>query len=117
MSYAQEPWEDEQYAGERFRRIKEISKRSSDAGLTTAHENCMNWGGFSAEHTLQLLDEVPSLKLIFDTGNPVFQRNRSQPNEDGTFPRQDALDFFRQVKEHTVHIHIKDCMNPIKDGV
>ena len=48
MSYAQEPWGSEQYEEERFRRLREIVARFSDAGLTAAHENCMNWGGFSA---------------------------------------------------------------------
>ena len=67
MSYAQEPWGEDQHEQERFRRLREITKRFSDAGLTAAHENCMNWGGFSAAHTLRLVEEVPGLKLIFDT--------------------------------------------------
>jgi sugar phosphate isomerase/epimerase len=71
----------------------------------------MNWGGFSAQHSLRLVDEVPGLKLIFDTGNPVFQRDRSkaQPN-----PWQDALEFYQAVKAHVAHVHIKDCLNPIE---
>lgn len=117
MSYAQEPWGQEQYEQERFRRLREITKRFTDAGITVAHENCMNWGGFSAEHTLRLIDEVPNLKLIFDTGNPVFQRDRSIPNDDGPSPWQDALKFYHQVKEHVVHVHIKDCLNPITDDL
>ena len=117
MSYAQETWGEDQQEQERFRRIREITERFTDAGITVAHENCMNWGGFSAEHTLHLIDEVPNLKLIFDTGNPVFQRDRSKPDAQGNFPWQDALEFYNAVKEHIVHIHIKDCLNPVKDGV
>lgn len=112
MSYAQEPWGDDQQEEERFRRLREIHSRFSDAGLQAIHENCMNWGGFSPDHTLRLVDEVPGLKLVFDTANPVFQMDRSKPEEDGSFPWQDPLEFYQKVREHVVHIHIKDCTNP-----
>ncbi len=116
MSYAQEPWGQDQFVDERLRRLREITSRFTDAGLVTAHENCMNWGGFSADYTLRLVDEVPGLKLIYDTGNPVFQKDRSKPSPTGEFPWQDALEFYNQVKEHIVHIHIKDCHNPLAEG-
>lgn len=112
MSYAQEPWGSEQYEEERFRRLREIVARFSDAGLTAAHENCMNWGGFSAQHSMRLVEEVPGLKLIFDTANPVFQMDRSRPSSNGSFPWQDPLEFYHAVREHIVHVHIKDCTNP-----
>lgn len=112
MSYAQEPWGSEQHEHERFRRLREIHTRFADAGLQAVHENCMNWGGFSADHTLRLVEEVPGLKLVFDTANPVFQLDRSKPQADGTFPWQDPLEFYHKVKEHIVHIHIKDCTHP-----
>lgn len=114
MSYAQEPWGSDQHEQERFRRLREIVSRFTDAGLTAAHENCMNYGGFSSEHTLRLIEEVPGMKLIFDTGNPVFQRDRSKAEP---FPWQDAWEFYQNVREHIVHIHIKDCKNPVADGV
>jgi len=117
MSYAQKPWGNDQQKQERFRRLREITSRFKDAGITTAHENCMNWGGFSADHTLRLIEEVPDMMLIFDTGNPTFQRDRSQLNADGTFPWQDSLAFFHKVKEHVIHVHIKDCINPASDDV
>ena len=110
MSYAQEPWGEEQYEQERFRRLREIVARFTDQGLTVAHENCMNWGGFSADHTLRLIDEVPGLKLLFDTGNPVFQLDRSLPDTAGKFPWQKPLEFFHKVKQHVVHVHVKDCI-------
>ena len=142
MSYAQEPWGEDQHEQERFHRLREIVKRFNDAGLTTAHENCMNWGGFSSAHTLRLVEEVPALKLIFDTGNPVFQRDRSydplalpsvarsddplalpsvarsegEKSSSDSYPWQDAWQFYQAVREHIIHIHIKDCRNPLDDG-
>ncbi len=109
MSYGQKPWGEDQQEAERFRRLREIVARFADAGLQAVHENCMNWGGFSAQHTLRLIEEVPSMKLIFDTGNPVFQRDRSKPEP---YPWQDALEFYQAVKAHVAHVHIKDCLNP-----
>ena len=41
--------------------------------------------------------------------NPVFQRDRSKSVP---FPWQDPLEFFQAVKEHIVHVHLKDCVNP-----
>lgn len=113
MSYAQEPWGQDQFEQERFRRLREIVSRFHDAGLTVAHENCMNYGGFSSDHTLRLIEEVPNLKLIFDTGNPLFQRDRSKPEPE---PWQDSWEFYQATKEHTVHIHIKDCISPENTG-
>ena len=109
MSYAQKPWGDDQHEAERFRRLREIVARFADAGLQAAHENCMNWGGFSAAHTLRLIEEVPGMKLVFDTGNPVFQRDRSKP---APYPWQDPLEFYQAVKAHVAHVHIKDCLHP-----
>lgn len=105
MSYAQCAWGDDQMEQERFRRVREIVARFKDAGIEALHENCMNWGGFSADHTLRLLEEVPDLRLVFDTGNPVFQKDRSLPPN---YPWQDALVFYEKVKHAIAHIHIKD---------
>jgi sugar phosphate isomerase/epimerase len=113
MSYAQEPWGEDQHEQERFRRMREIVKRFADAGINAAHENCMNWGGFSAAHTLRLIEEVPGMKLVFDTGNPVFQLDRSAAEP---FPWQNAFDFWKAVRDHVVHIHIKDCQSPAAAG-
>ena len=142
MSYAQQPWGENQYEQERFRRLRAITARFSQAGITTAHENCMNWGGFSSSHTLRLVEEVPGLKLIFDTGNPVFQRDRSysplalpsvarsddplalpsvarsegEKSSSDSYSWQDAWQFYQAVREHIIHIHIKDCRNPVNDN-
>ena len=113
MSYAQCPWGEDQQEEERFRRLRLIVAHFEEAGLQAVHENCMNWGGFSAEHTLRLIEEVPGLKLVFDTGNPVFQRDRSQAPP---YPWQNALTFYQKVKQHIVHIHIKDGIMRREEG-
>ena len=91
-----------------IRRMKEITRIAEDGGVTCVHENCKSWGGLSQEHTLRLLEEVasPSLKLVFDTGNPVEMDSciGEPPHE-----KQDALAFYQAVGQHIVHIHIKDA--------
>ena len=113
MSYAQEPWGDDQLEQERFRRLRAITARFADAGLEALHENCMNWGGFSAQHTLRLLEEVPNLRLVFDTGNPIFQRDRSKSSP---YPWQNAWAFYQQVKHAIAHVHIKDAKMYQEEG-
>ena len=79
----------------------------ADAGLTPVHENCMNYGGMSWQHGLKLLENVPGLKWVFDTANPVFNADRSKPDPQ---PKQDPWEFWTNIKEHVVHIHIKDAI-------
>jgi sugar phosphate isomerase/epimerase len=90
-----------------FRRVKDVTNRFLDAGLQPVHENCMNYGGMSWQHALELLDKCPGLKWVFDTANPVFNPDRSKPKP---WPRQDAWEFWEQVRDHVVHIHIKDAI-------
>lgn len=106
MSYAIRS-EDDQMVDERIRRVQEITKRFLDAGLQPVHENCMNYGGMSYHKTLELIERVPGLKLVFDTANPVFNPDYSKPEP---HPRQDPLEFWENVRDHVVHIHIKDCI-------
>ncbi|MEI7728963.1 MAG: TIM barrel protein [Verrucomicrobiota bacterium] len=96
-----------------FDRVREVTKMFLDAGLQPVHENCMNYGGMSARHALELLDKVPGLKWVFDTANPVFNPDRVKPQP---WPRQDAWEFWTQVRDHVAHIHIKDATwNPAKN--
>lgn len=95
-------------AGERIRRLRHIVDAFSAEGITALHENCMNYGGLSYQHTLELIEAVPGMKLVFDTGNPVFNRDRSKQE----LPWQDPLEFYRQVREHIAYVHIKDCLHP-----
>jgi sugar phosphate isomerase/epimerase len=94
-------------------RVREVTKMFLDAGLQPVHENCMNHGGMSWRHALELLDKCPGLKWVFDTANPIFNADRSKPKP---WPKQDPWEFWTQVREHVVHIHIKDATwNPAKN--
>ena len=107
MSYAvlkdREP--DDQMEEERFRRLRELHKIFTDAGITPVHENCMNYGGMGWAYTIKLIENVPGLKLVFDTGNPIFSDDRSKPKP---YPKQSAWEFYEHVKDHIAYIHIKD---------
>jgi sugar phosphate isomerase/epimerase len=97
----------ESFADEAFKRLKTIAKIAEDGGITCVLENCSGWAAGSYEHTLRTLEAVnsPALKLVFDTGNPVFHDDiRTFPN----FKKQDSWEFYNAVKEHIVYVHIKD---------
>jgi sugar phosphate isomerase/epimerase len=95
-----------------FDRVREVTNRFLDAGLQPVHENCMNHGGMSWKHALELLDKAPGLKWAFDAANPVFNPDRSKPKP---WPRQDAWEFWENIREHVAHIHIKDAVwNPTR---
>lgn len=90
---------------ERFRRLREIVSIFADTGVTVVHENCNNYGGMGWTNSLRLLEEVPGLKLVFDTGNPVGDPDYTKP---APHPRQSAWEFYRHVKDHVVYVHVKD---------
>lgn len=96
---------DDQMEQERFRRVRELQAMFTDAGITPVHENCMNYGGMGWRYTLRLLENVPGLKLVFDTGNPVFTPDYAKPKP---WPRQSSWEFYSHVREHVAYIHIKD---------
>lgn len=98
--------EEDQMKDERFRRLREIVKRFEDAGITPVHENCMNYGGLSYLHTLEMIEQVPGLKLVFDTGNPVFTDDHSKR---APRPKQSSWEFYCNVREHISYVHIKDA--------
>jgi sugar phosphate isomerase/epimerase len=100
--------EDDAHAipGEVFRRVGDVTRMFLDAGIQPLHENCMNHGGMSWRHALELLDKCPGLKWLFDTANPVFNPDRSKPKP---WPRQDPWEFWTHVRDHVAHIHIKDA--------
>jgi sugar phosphate isomerase/epimerase len=105
MSY--KPTDDEAVTPrEVFKRIREVTNMFVDNGLTPVHENCMNYGGMSWQHGLDLLDKCPGLKWVFDTGNPVFNADRSKSKP---WPRQDAWEFWEHIRDHVAHIHVKDA--------
>jgi sugar phosphate isomerase/epimerase len=97
-----------------FDRVREVTRLFLEAGLQPVHENCMNHGGMSWRHALQLLEHVPGLKWVFDTANPIFNPDRSQPKP---WPRQDPWEFWSHIRCETVHIHIKDATwNPARNN-
>jgi sugar phosphate isomerase/epimerase len=98
---------DDQMEEERFRRLREITKLFLDAGIQPVHENCANYGGMGWPFTLKMLENVPGLKLVFDTGNPVITADRTKPKP---WPQQDAWEFYSHVREHIVHVHVKDAV-------
>ena len=108
------PGDDEdRIPAEVIRRVGEVTRRFLDAGLQPVHENCMNYGGMSWRHAHELLEAVPGLKWVFDTANPVFNFDRSRPKP---WPRQDAWEFWTQVRDAVVHLHVKDARwNPAKN--
>jgi sugar phosphate isomerase/epimerase len=102
-----------QTPAEVFRRVNDVTKMFLDAGIQPLHENCMNHGGMSWQHALELLDKCPGLKWLFDPANPVFNPDRSKSKP---WPRQDPWEFWTHVRDHVVHIHIKDATwNPARN--
>jgi sugar phosphate isomerase/epimerase len=91
-----------------FEKVNHLVKLCEDGGVLYMHENCMNYGGMSHEHTLKLLDNVKSshFKLVFDTANPVFTDRRIGPKP---YRKQSSWEFYFNVKEFVEYIHIKDA--------
>ena len=95
----------------RFSRLRTLTAMFLDAGIQPVHENCMNYGGLGWQMTMRMLEAVPGLKLVFDTGNPIHTFDRTRP---APYPIQSSWEFYRQVREHVVYVHIKDGIR--KDG-
>jgi sugar phosphate isomerase/epimerase len=96
-----------------FERVREVTKMFLDEGLQPVHENCMNYGGMSWQHALELVEKCPGLKWVFDTANPIFNADRSKPKP---WPKQDPWEFWTHIREHVIHIHVKDATwNPAKN--
>ncbi len=105
--------EDDRLPPEVIARVREVTRRFLDAGLQPVHENCMNYGGMSWRHALELLDQVPGLQWVFDTANPVFNPDRTRPKP---WPRQDPWEFWTHIRDRVTHIHIKDARwNPARN--
>jgi sugar phosphate isomerase/epimerase len=112
MSYAIRK-ADDQMEQERFRRVRELTNIFLDAGIQPVHENCMNYGGMGWPFMLKLLENVPGLKVVYDTGNPIFNDDYTHPQPR---PKQDPWEFYHHVKAHIAHLHIKDARwNPAKN--
>lgn len=90
---------------ERFSRLREICLDFLDAGMVPLHENCLNYGGMSWEHTIRLLDAVPGLRVVYDTGNPGITPDfRKEP----PYPNQDPWEAYRMLRPYIEYVHVKD---------
>lgn len=91
-----------------IKNIKQIVHLAEENNIICLHENCDTWAGQSCHHSRRLLEEVnsASLKLVFDTGNPVGMRyiTDSKP-----YTYQNSLKFFQEVIDHVEYLHIKDA--------
>ena len=96
---------DDQMEDERFRRVRTLTQMFLDAGIQPVHENCMNYGGMGWPFTLRLLENVPGLKLVYDTGNPVFTDDKAKPKP---YPKQSSWEFYSHVRDFVAYVHIKD---------
>jgi sugar phosphate isomerase/epimerase len=94
---------------EAMKRLSRLVAMAEEGGVICVHENCAGWAGQSIDHTRAMLDEIksPSLKLVFDTGNPVGDKD-VRGNEPYRF--QDSWEFYRAVREQIAYIHIKDAI-------
>jgi len=91
-----------------FSHLKEMVTRCQEHGITYGHENCMNYGGQSYEHSIKLVEAMDSdsFTLIFDTGNPPITDLRiGEP----PYAKQSSWDFYKGIKEHIGYVHIKDA--------
>ncbi len=95
----------DQLVDERVDRLRRVVDRFAEEGLEALHENCANYGGMGYPYTLELVEKVPGMKLIFDTANPATTLDRTKP---APHPPQSAWEFYQNVREHIVHVHIKD---------
>jgi sugar phosphate isomerase/epimerase len=90
-----------------FDKVRRLVRMCEEAGVLYLHENCMNYGGLSHEHTQRLLDNArsPNFKLVFDTGNPVFTDRHLGPKP---YRKQSSWEFYTNVREWIHYVHIKD---------
>ncbi len=95
----------DQMEEERFRRLRYITDAFLDNGITPVHENYFTYGGLSWEHTEKLIENVPGLKLVFDTGNPPIDID---VRTGFPYKYQSFWEFYENVREHIAHVHIKD---------
>jgi sugar phosphate isomerase/epimerase len=103
---------------ERFTRLRAVASVLADAGVTPLHENCANYAGLGASYTLRLLEAVPRMRLLFDTGNPVRDADWDRPAEpEGLRPRQSAWEFYCAVRDAVVHVRVKDGVPDAEGGV
>jgi sugar phosphate isomerase/epimerase len=68
MSWKGDGIPESEWRTEVLRRCRELAKIAEDAGVVLLHENCVGWGGLSAENMVILKNEVhsPPFKFLYD---------------------------------------------------
>ena len=89
-----------------FRRLREITQILTDGGVQTVVENCHSYAAMSASHAQRLIENVPGAAIVFDPGNCVGFPDYSQKEP---YPQQSAWEFYRDIRPHIVHFHVKDA--------
>src|ERR1700722_11115221 len=87
-----------------YERVREVTKMFLDGGIQPVHENCMNYGGMSSDHALEVLEKCPGLKWVFDTANPIFNFDRRGP---APWKRQEAWQMWTQLRDSSHYLHNK----------
>lgn len=98
MSYPnskENPLSENQWRDAVIQRFQNLAKIAADGGVILVHENCHGWASQTPAHALEFVQRVdsPALKLVFDTGNER---------------EHDTVAYYHAVKEHVVHVHVKD---------
>ena len=109
MSYpnsTEAPLENSDWRHEVVRRIRELAEIAEGEGVILGHENCSGYGG-TREGFLELVEEVdlPSFKLMFDTGNNTLHEKSGEA----------TWDYYDACRSEIVHVHIKAAI-PGDDG-
>lgn len=83
---------------ESIRRYRQLARIAQDAGLVMLHENCAGWGGQSAAHMIELVEEVgsPHVQVLFDIGNTISHG-------------YEPWAFYQGLKGRIAYVHVKDC--------
>ncbi|MCA1191927.1 sugar phosphate isomerase/epimerase [Saccharopolyspora sp. 6V] len=96
MSYPNDGLPEPEWGARARERVAKLAERAAELDVVLLHENCAGWAATDADRALRLLAEVPSLRLLFDTGNGV---------EHGYH----APDLLRPLIGHVAHVHVKDA--------
>ncbi|WIX92310.1 sugar phosphate isomerase/epimerase family protein [Amycolatopsis sp. DG1A-15b] len=98
MSYPNDGLDEYRWRARVLDRVVALARAAEAAGVVLLHENCSGWAASDAGRMLQLLAAVncSSLRLLFDTGNPVAHG-------------YDGYEVLRRVAPHVAHVHVKDA--------
>lgn len=109
MSYPNGGLPEEEWRKETFRRMRELVRTAEGEGVVLALENCDGWASSSPERLGEFLAEFggPSLKVVFDTGNPVSHGG----------DLESTRRFFEVALPFIEHFHIKDCRSSASGAV